>query len=227
MRLFTQALALDPQNSSALAMLLGCHAHRRSFGLVIDAEQEKAQVAELVRIAVRCDDANAVAHAAYAIGTVLRDLAFAEEQSKRALVLNPNLAEAWPISGWVNYLSGNPALAVEHALHALRLDPLFVNAYRRSSLANAYFFSDRYREAFRWAEKHLRDAPETHVALRIGAASAAFAGMTEVAQQLGARLERIDPAFRVSRLEDYIGPYRLPEYVEKLKQGLRLAGLPE
>ena len=96
-----------------------------------------------------------------------------------------------------------------------------------SSLARAYFFSDRYLEAFRWVKKHLRDAPHTRVALRIGAASAAFSGMDQVAQQLGDRLERIDPAFRVSRLEDYIGPYRLPEYVEKLKQGLRLAGLPE
>jgi adenylate cyclase len=61
----------------------------------------------------------------------------------------------------------------------------------------------------------------------LGAASAAFAGQLDVAQKLASRLMRVDPAFRVSRLEDYLGPYRPAEFPEKYKQGLRKAGLPE
>lgn len=229
MRLTRQALELDPNYSSALALLLQCYAHRRGFGVPVEVNRERAEVEQLVRIAIRIgrDDALVVTSAAYAIGSVLRDLAFAEEQIARALSLNPNLAAAWSISGWISFLIGRPAVAIEHFLRALRLDPLFANATRRSGLAHAYFFLDRYQDALRWAENHLRDSPNAHPALRIGAASAAFAGMTEVARQLAARLNQVDPTFRVSRLEDYIGPYRLPENVEKYKQGLRLAGLPE
>jgi adenylate cyclase len=47
------------------------------------------------------------------------------------------------------------------------------------------------------------------------------------AQRFAARLKQIDPAFRVSRLEDHLGPYQSHEFLEKYKQGLRLAGLPE
>jgi adenylate cyclase len=40
-------------------------------------------------------------------------------------------------------------------------------------------------------------------------------------------LQAVDPAFRVSRLEDYLGPYQQPEFVEKYAEALRMAGLPE
>jgi hypothetical protein len=48
-----------------------------------------------------------------------------------------------------------------------------------------------------------------------------------MAQQLAARLQAIDPAFSVSRLREYLGPYERPEFVEKYAEGLRRAGLPE
>jgi hypothetical protein len=36
----------------------------------------------------------------------------------------------------------------------------------------------------------------------------------------------VDPAFAISRLREYLGPYQ-PDLVEKYAEGLRLAGLPE
>jgi adenylate cyclase len=78
-----------------------------------------------------------------------------------------------------------------------------------------------------WAESVLRDNPDVHSGLRIFAASAALANMTDTAQEMGARLHTIDPEFRISRLASYLGPYQKPEFIEKYAQGLRLAGLPE
>jgi hypothetical protein len=40
-------------------------------------------------------------------------------------------------------------------------------------------------------------------------------------------LIRVDPAFRVSRLEGFLGPYRSAEFLDKYKEGVRKAGLPE
>ena len=42
----------------------------------------------------------------------------------RALVLDPNLAAAWHLSGWVKIHLGEPEIAIEHMAHAMRLNPL-------------------------------------------------------------------------------------------------------
>src|SRR5262249_17866674 len=97
--------------------------------------------------------------------------------------------------------------------------------------AHACFFLGRYEEALALAERvprHSPDAhPDGHSGLRIGAASAAFAGRSDTAYRSAARLQVIDPAFRISRLREYLGPYQKSAFVEKYAEGLRLAGLPE
>ena len=194
-----------------------------------DAGIEREELVRLVRLAVRLgsDDAAALGNAAIAIAYVLRDLVFAQEQMARALTLNPNLASAWANSGWINVWSGRPAEAVEHISRSIRLDPMSTGPGRHSALAHAYFFLDRHDDALQVSEGVLRSNPNFHPGHRVGAASAAFAGKTDLAQELVARLRRIDPAMRVSCLQDYLGPYRLSEFLDKYKQGLRLAGLPE
>jgi len=226
--LFRRALELDPEHSSALGRLLTCLANRKGWGIFDHDASDQAEVARLVPRAVRIgrDDAVALGHTAFAIAYVLRDLAFAREQVDRALTLNPNLAGAWTYSGWIHLWSGNPTTAIEHLLRSIRHDPLSIAGGRRSGLAHAHFFLDDHEEALQWAEGHARDNPKALPAFHIGAASAAFAGKMDQAQRFAAGLTQIDPAFRVSRLEDYLGPYQR-EFLEKYKQGLRLAGLPE
>jgi TolB-like protein len=226
--LFRRALELDPEHSSALGRLLTCLANRKGWGIFDHSASERAEVARLVPRAVRIgrDDAVALGHTAFAIAYVLRDLPFAHEQVDRALTLNPNLSGAWTYSGWIHLWSGNPTTAIEHLSRSIRHDPLGIAGGRRSGLAHAHFFLDRHEEALQWGEGHARDNPHAHPAFLIGAASAAFAGKMDQAQRFAASLKQIDPAFRVSRLEDYLGPYQ-HEFLEKYKQGLRLAGLPE
>ena len=226
--LFRRALELDPEHSSALGRLLACLATRKGWGIFDHSASDRAEVERLVPRAVRIgrDDAVALGHTGYAIAYVLRDLAFAHEQVDRALTLNPNLAGAWTYSGWIHLWSGNPTTAIEHLSRSIRHDPLGIAGGRRSGLAHAHFFLDRHEEALQWAEGHARDNPNAHPAFRIGAASAAFAGKMDQAHSFAAGLKQIDPAFRVSRLEDHLGPYQ-SQFLEKYKQGLRLAGLPE
>ena len=227
--LFRRALVLDPTNARALGMLLAVYVNRRGLGMPNDAGIEREELVRLVRLAVRLgsDDAAALGNAAIAIAHVLRDLVFAQEQVARALTLNPNLASAWANSGWINVWSGRPAEAVEHILRSIRLDPMSTGVGRHSALAHAYFFLDRHDDALQVSEGLLRSNPSFHPGLRVGAASAAFAGKTDLAQELVARLRQFDPAIWLSCLQDYLGPYRLTEFLDKYKQGLRLAGLPE
>jgi tetratricopeptide (TPR) repeat protein len=147
----------------------------------------------------------------------------------RALALNPNLAHGWVTSGWINVWSGSPAVAVKHLTRAMRLDPLHGDHLQmgRTAMALALFFLGKYREAMAWAERMLRANPDAHPALRIFAASAAFASRRDVARKTAKRLQSIDPDFRISRLASYLGPYQKPEFIEKYAEGLRLAGVPE
>jgi adenylate cyclase len=229
--LLRRAIELDPELAPAYGLLLRCHAHRYGHGLVLNPDDENAEVARLVRIVLHIgqDDAAALSNTGWAVAHVLRDLPHAQALVGRAVMLNPNLAHAWADSGWINVWLGNPAVAVEHLTRAMRHDPLHGErqSTMRSAMAHALFFLDKYDEAMAWAERILRENPDAHPGLRIFAASAAFAGRTDAARKAGAQLHSVDPEFRISRLASYLGPYQQPEFVEKYAEGLRLAGLPE
>jgi adenylate cyclase len=143
----------------------------------------------------------------------------------RAVELNPNFAHAWAHSGWINLWLGHPDIALEHLGRAQRLDPVQLAADSTlSATAHALFFLDRHEEAMTVAEQILRHSPNQHPGLRIGAASAALAGHSDVAHRLAAHLRSIDPAFAISKLRKQLGPYQKAEFVEKYTQALRLAG---
>jgi TolB-like protein len=210
MLLFEQASALDPQYAVAYAMTMWCHANRVAYGLVEDIERERSEVTKLWRIVTRIgqEDDVALSQAAWAVAYVLRDLASARQLVERAMELNPNLATAWATSGWIHIWQGHLDVALEHLGRALRLDPAQGGNPKWVAIATAYFFLGRCDEALAIAEQMLRHSPDQHPALRIGAASAAFAGRNDVAHRLIAHLRTVDPAFGVSRLRDYPGPTR-------------------
>ena len=224
--LSSKASALDPDFATAHGLAMYCHALRIGYGSVKDLAREQGEVKRLWQMVARVgnDDGGALTYAGWAVAYVLRDLSSAKELIDRALELNPNLASAWTNSGWINIWLGRPEVAVEHLSHADRLDP---RSAHFTGMAHACFFLDRYEQALDQAQHLLRRSPDNHAALRIGAASAAFAGRTDVAQQLAARLQAIDLAFSVSRLKEYIGPYERPEFLEKYAEGLRRAGVRE
>ncbi len=224
--LFSKAGALDPDFASAHGLAMYCHAQRLGFGWVKDLAREQSEVTRLWQMVARVgnDDGRALASAGWAVAYVLRDLSSAKELIDRAIKLNPNFAGAWRSSGWINVWLGHPEVAVEQISRVQRLDPV---SPEFSAMAHACFFLDRYEQALDQAQNLLRRNPDNHAGLRIGAASAALAGRTDLAHQLAARLQAVDPAFCISRLSEYLGPYRRPEFVEKYAEGLRLAGLPE
>ena len=93
----------------------------------------------------------------------------------------------------------------------------------KEGMAQAHFFAGRHDEAVSWA----KTAPDRHSTLRIGAASSVLAGRDEEAKILTVRLLEIDPALRVSNLQNVLGPYWHPEHLAKYEDALRKAGLPE
>jgi adenylate cyclase len=223
-----QALQLAPGFASAYGMVAFCDALLLGRGEKFDRDA----VAETLRIARRAveldrDDPVVLTRVAWAQAHVLRDLDAAAGYVELALTLNPNLAMAWAISGWVQLWLGRPELAIEHFSKATRLSPLDLNVrFGPAATAHAYFMAGRPDEAWSLAEKAVRQWA-TAPAFRIAAASAAVVGHAGLAAKFVGLLLEVDPERRVSNLAEVLGPYRRSEDIERYQQGLRLAGLPE
>jgi len=223
-----QAIGLDPGFAGAYAMAVFCD------GLLIGRGDIFAQevVSETLRLAQQAvqldrDDPVVLSRVAWAYAHVVRDLDAASGYAELAVTLNPNLAMAWAISGWIQIWSGKPDLGIEHLSTAMRLSPLDPNVrFSFAAVAHAYFMAGHYDEAWSSAEKAIRQWA-TAPAYRIAAASAAMAGHADQAARFVGLLLEADPTRCASNLTDVLGPYRRPDDVTRYRQGLRLAGLPE
>jgi len=228
LRLFYRAIELDPDFASAYGMAVRCYARRKVAGWMTDRVRETAETERLARRAAEVgkDDAVALCLGGFGLAYVVGDFAGGVAMIDRALVLNPNLAVAWSWSGHVRTFRGEPDVAISHQDRAMRLSPLDPHMFSMQlGTAFAHFFAGRYDEASSWAQRSLREQADHFPALRILAASSALAGRLEDAHAAIVRHLQLDPAFRISDLEDR-SPFRGQE-LAKLANGLRKAGLPE
>jgi len=229
LRLFYMAIELDPNFAPAYATAAWCYHWRKVNGWMTDPAQETAEAERLARRALELgpDDAVALARAAHVLGYVVGDVDAAITFIDRALVLNPNLAVAWWASGWTRLWIGEPETAIKHFAHAMRLSPLDpFTISMQAGTALGHLVAGRYEEAVSWAEKALWEQRNYVTTLRIAAASYVYAGRLTEARKAMAQLRELQPALRVSKVRDWI-PFRRPDDLAKVEDGLRKAGLPE
>jgi TolB-like protein len=227
--LFCKAIELDPEFASAHAMAAWCHFWRKINGWMIDREQESAEGARLARLAVELgkEDAVALTRGGHALAHLAGEVDGAIALLDRALVLNPNLAAAWFLGGFLRTLSGEPDAAITFFTRAIRFSPLDPEMFRmQAGMALSHLLAGRFDMAASWAEQSFREAPSFLVVVAIIAASHALAGRTEQAQTSMQHLRTLDRTFRISSLERWI-PIRRPEHRARFEAGLRLAGLPD
>jgi TolB-like protein len=229
LRLFYKAIEHDANFASAYGMAAWCYAWQKRNGWLADRAKEIAEAARLARRAVELGKDDAVALTmggfalAFAAGEVEDGAAFIDQ----ALILNPNLAVGWLLSGGARAYLGEHEVTIERATRALRLSPLdpFMS-FACTVIGAAHFYTGRYDEASSWAEKALRQEPNSAGAARRAAASHALAGRLDQAHKAVARLREIDPTFRVSDLGQMV-PFRRLEDLARYEEGSRKAGLPE
>ena len=229
LRLFYRAIELDPDFAVAYGWAAWIFVTRKSNGWMTDRALEIAEAVRLGRRAVELgdDDAAALCWGGFALAYVAYELDDGIAYLDRALVLNPNLAAAWYVSGWLRVYFGEPEDAIERVARAIRLSPLDPLIFRmHAGIAYAHFFAGDYDNASSWAEKAVRARPTWLTAVRGAAASHALAGRLDEARKFMARMRELDPALRVSNLKELL-PLRRPEDFDRWAHGLRIAGLPE
>lgn len=226
--LFHKAIELDPDFASAYGMAAWCYFWRKANRWT-DCSQETAEGARLARRAIELgrDDAVALTRSGHALGHLVGDLDGGIVVLDRALVLDPNLAPAWFLGGFLRAWNGESDSAIEHLARAMRLSPLDPELYRmQAGMALAHLFAGRFDVASSWAEKAFRNLPSFLMVVAIIAASHALAGRVEQAQRAVHHLRQLDPALRIGNLREWL-PIRRPEDFATFTDGLRKAGLPE
>jgi TolB-like protein len=227
--LFQKAIAVDPGFASAYGMAAWCYAWRKINGWMTDRVRDIAETERLVQRAAELglDDAVALSRGAHALTFVVGDHDAAATLVDRALALNPNLAGAWYASGWVRVWLGQTDTAINHFAHAMRLSPLDPHSIgMQAGTAFAHFLAGRHDEASYWAQQALWEQTNYLTTLLIAAASYALAGRSGDAQRITARISQLHPAMRVTNIKDW-APFRRPEHLAAIENGLRKAGLPE
>jgi TolB-like protein/class 3 adenylate cyclase len=228
LRYFKRAIQIDPNFAAASGHASNCYRERKAQGWMVDAPKEVAEATRLARRAAELgkNDATALCYGGLTIAYVAGDVDAAANLIDRALQLNPNSAAALQFRGWINGWIGKPDQAIDDGLQVLRLNPLDIHLSRvLASIAYGHFFAGRYGEACTWAEKSLKEELNP-IALRVFSASMALAGRLEEARAAVSQLLQLNPALRVSQIKSLI-PIRRPEYLARLEEGLRLAGLPD
>ena len=225
-----QAMAEDPMFAMPVAWAARWHSVHVGQRWPAKPEADASRAAALAAHAIELDPQNALALATY--GHV-RSFLFHESESAmvyfdRALAACPNLSLAWILSSATLSYLGRGKEAVSRAEHGLRLSPFDQNLYSYYMfLGLAHYADGAYEEALKWARMSASENPAYTATLRLLIATLAALGRTDEARDVGARLLRREPNFRVAAYARTRQPFRCPEIRESYLSHLRKAGLPE
>jgi TolB-like protein/class 3 adenylate cyclase len=218
--LLEQAIARDPRYGPALAWAAGC-----CYRLLFDARSEDPAADRLKgtdfarrALEVAGDDPGILAHAAYALAYFGEDIGAMMTLVDRALVLNPNFAGGWHISGTLRLWAGQPDIAIEHAELSLRLSPRARVGSSLLLIGAAHFFGRRFDEAVPKLLLAIHEDPSDPTSYRDLAACYAHMGRLDDAREIVARLRAI-----TSVVIPNASPLRNAEHRELFLSGLRLA----
>jgi TolB-like protein/class 3 adenylate cyclase len=223
LRLLYKAIELDPDYAQAYALACWCYCNRKLNGLTTELDNERRETARLAREALRLgkDDALSLCWAGHSLAMVVGELKDGAALIDRALVFNSNQAISWSLSGYVRIWLNQPEIAIEHFARAMRLSPLDPSFHAfETGIAFAHIRAHRHDEALLWAEKALRDQPNSADAAMALAVGSALVGDLEKAKRAMKRVLEIAPGRRVSTV---VGPGRHGRFTD----ALRKAGMPE
>lgn len=227
--LFQRSIELDPEFAAAHAMAAWSYFWRKVNGWTEDRAREIAEGERLARRAVELgrDDAVALTRGGHALAHLAGDLDSGIALLDRAVFLNPNLASAWFLGGFLRTWHGECEDAIEHFERAMRLSPVDPELYRmQAGIAMAHLFAGRIETASLWAERSYSNLPSFLMVVALIAATRALGGRQEDARRAVEEVRKLDPALRVSNVTDWL-PIRRPEHLSIFSDGLRKAGLAE
>jgi adenylate cyclase len=196
-----QALALDPNNASAmvgLATSLAVQAY--NFGLDEDVrERKESEGRDLALKAKELDPDNPGVYMPIAVYAVDHgDLAGAQRANETALSLQPKNPLAYANLAEVFFLEGEPRRAIELRTQAINLDPKHVYEEFLSDIGESYFMLGDNNAAIEWFLKASAKNPASAWDSAYLAMAYALKGDDANARAAAAEVRRLDPNWTLS-----------------------------
>jgi TolB-like protein/Tfp pilus assembly protein PilF len=227
---FQRATELDPSYTEAWLGLARTHNADLLAGW---SDSPAASMDELGRAARACIEANNQDANCYLVLSQLHDRRGERVEHmaalERAISLDPGNADA---QGWMGFhlsYRGMPEEALAHLEKAMRLDPISpLQAWWHIGVAYVHFDAGRYEAAADWARQGVRFEPGPGFANLALAASLGQLGRIEEARAVMSEVTRVYPRLTLETLDASTNMFRAnPDFHERLRDGLRRAGLPE
>jgi adenylate cyclase len=225
-KLINEAIELDPEFASAYLTLSATHLMDIMFGSSESPKQSLQTAEELVQKAISLSGASASARAFLGrIYLTKRQYNEAIAEGKRAVEMAPNSAFVHAALGFSLKNAGRPEEAITLYKKAIRLSPISDSWYI-SDLGACYSMLGRYEEAIPAFKKAISFSPESPYYHSYLAAIYFITGRENEARAETTKAMEIDPkfsseAYRTGNL------YKDPDYLNRLIDAMRKAGLPE
>jgi TolB-like protein/class 3 adenylate cyclase/tetratricopeptide (TPR) repeat protein len=221
-----RAIAIAPGYARAHSLL--AWALLRGSAVSGDLQTVVAEVSAETHTALALDDRDPWAYLAQGnLFNRLRRFGDAERAFRRALDLNLNFALAHAFLAQPLASQGAYQEAVDSAEHALRLSPSdrHVGTYASMAMAAVHLASERYPECATWARTLIEKSPEHIAGHQYLTAALAMAGDLTGATEARGTLLLLRPEYSLTWMTENV-PFT-GEMTERLREGLRKAGIPE
>jgi adenylate cyclase len=221
-----RAIAIAPDYGQAHSLLAWALLRRTSWSG--ELRMAVPEISTEVGAALGLDDRDTWAHLAQGILSLrLRRFDDAVRALRRAVELNPNFALGHGALGLPLALHGAQEEAIRCAEYALRLSPndRLVGAYAARAMAFAHFTAGRYAECAACARNAIEKSPEDLPRNWMLTAALALLGEMDAAAEARATLLRLQPQFSLAWVTENVP--LAGKAAERLREGLRKAGVPE
>jgi adenylate cyclase len=226
-RLTNEALTIDPEFT--LAKALGAYIRSISVSQCWYEPDDSRVAVRMARevLAEARDDPTSLRFAAQVLAYSAKDYDTALGAIDRSLYLNPNSAQGYTGSGWVNAYAGRPLVAIEHFHRAMRLSPIDPEkGIALSGIGMSYLMLERFEEALEWGEQALREMPNYGSSHRVVIGALVGLQRLDEARAAASRLLEAFPTYNLT-LQRQINPWRDAAFAARYLEALRTAGIPE
>ena len=221
---FKKALEHDPDYSQAYACLGFAHIFDYQNRWTDDPDSSLLLAKQYARQAIDKDPNEPLARCVSAMAASLeKDLDQARSEIDVALSLNPNFALAHNLRGSNRIYSGQPLEAIPELEQGMRLDPALSSQFLHF-LGMAYLLAEKYETAAALLKQRILLVPQTDFSRALLASALGHLGEFEEARRIWGELKEINPSYA---FVEHVGrqPFRRPEDVERIADGLRRGGL--
>ncbi|MEE8606902.1 MAG: hypothetical protein V3S55_04815, partial [Nitrospiraceae bacterium] len=226
--LLQKAIEAEPDFANAYALLGLCHVHVAMHGWVKPVSQAFREARRLTEEAVRLSPPSPETnHSLAFVLTVTGEPERGITAARRAIDLNPNYAEAYAILALALVFYGDLEACLAACQQSARSNPRDARGnHLHNAMGHAYFMLEDYEQAIEVSKKGYHQDPSVYGQTVTLAASYACLGNKAEAKHYIDELLLFIPRMNLRALRKNPMFIR-PEHVDKLVEGMRLAGLPE